>query len=180
MQDYFSVLRFSLNMLFNANVQALLSLHFSLEHSHYPIHTPPRPTFFKSFILLLLPNKLTPFLSSQFFPLAHSSLSLIIHGTWSWCAPLCVIRTTSAGSKRTPGACHKIPALDPACEQRLGFSKGNLLSVKGIDDMQMCELSLDETGLTRKRGAEVLEHEFNREWEKYGGKPFIPPCDRKK
>lgn len=50
----------------------------------------------------------------------------------------------------------------------------------GIDDMQMCELSLDETGLTRKRGAEVLEHEFNREWEKYGGKPYIAPCDRKK
>jgi len=50
----------------------------------------------------------------------------------------------------------------------------------GIDDMQMCELSLDETGLTRKRGAEVLEHEFNREWEKYGGKPYVPPCDRKK
>jgi len=46
--------------------------------------------------------------------------------------------------------------------------------------MQMCELSLDETGLTRKRGAEVLEHEFNREWEKYGGKPYVAPCDRKK
>lgn len=51
---------------------------------------------------------------------------------------------------------------------------------EGIDDMQMCELSLDETGLTRKRGAEVLEHEFNREWEKHGGKPYVPPCDRKK
>lgn len=50
----------------------------------------------------------------------------------------------------------------------------------GIDDMQMCELSLDETGLTRKRGAEVLEHEFNREWEKYGGKPYVASCDRKK
>lgn len=54
------------------------------------------------------------------------------------------------------------------------------LCLSGIDDMQMCELSLDETGLTRKRGAEVLEHEFNREWEKYGGKPYVPPCDRKK
>ena len=42
----------------------------------------------------------------------------------------------------------------------------------GIDDMQMCELSLEETGLTRKRGAEILEHEFNREWEKHGGKPY--------
>lgn len=50
----------------------------------------------------------------------------------------------------------------------------------GVDDMQMCELSLDETGLTRKRGAEILEYEFNREWERYGGKPYLPPCDRKK
>lgn len=39
--------------------------------------------------------------------------------------------------------------------------------------MQMCELSLEETGLTRKRGAEILEHEFEKEWEKHGGKPFI-------
>lgn len=38
--------------------------------------------------------------------------------------------------------------------------------------MQMCELSLEETGLTRKRGAEILEHEFNREWERNGGKPY--------
>lgn len=44
--------------------------------------------------------------------------------------------------------------------------------VKGVDDMQMCELSLEETGLTRKRGAEILEHEFNREWERNGGKPY--------
>lgn len=42
----------------------------------------------------------------------------------------------------------------------------------GVDDMQMCELSLEETGLTRKRGAEILEHEFNKEWEKNGGKPY--------
>lgn len=46
--------------------------------------------------------------------------------------------------------------------------------------MQMCELSLDETGLTRKRGAEILEHEFNREWERHGGKIYTNPGDRKK
>lgn len=39
--------------------------------------------------------------------------------------------------------------------------------------MQMCELSLEETGLTRKRGAEILEHEFEKEWERHGGKPYI-------
>lgn len=38
--------------------------------------------------------------------------------------------------------------------------------------MQMCELSLDETGLTRKRGAEILENDFNKEWEKHGGTPY--------
>jgi len=38
--------------------------------------------------------------------------------------------------------------------------------------MQMCELSLEETGLTRKRGAEILAHEFEREWEKHGGQPY--------
>lgn len=52
--------------------------------------------------------------------------------------------------------------------------------VAGVDDMQMCELSLDETGLTRKRGAEILEHEFNREWERHGGKEYVAPANRKK
>ena len=38
--------------------------------------------------------------------------------------------------------------------------------------MQMCELSLDETGLTRKRGAEILLQEFENEWSKNGGQPY--------
>lgn len=67
-----------------------------------------------------------------------------------------------------------------ARQMELHPDKAPILLVAGIDDMQMCELSLDETGLTRKRGAEVLEHEFNREWEKHGGKPYVPSCDRKK
>lgn len=46
--------------------------------------------------------------------------------------------------------------------------------------MQMCELSLEETGLTRKRGAEILEHEFNREWEKLGGATYVKPATRAK
>lgn len=45
--------------------------------------------------------------------------------------------------------------------------------------MQMCELSLEETGLTRKRGAEILESEFNKEWEKNGGALYVRPADRK-
>lgn len=45
--------------------------------------------------------------------------------------------------------------------------------------MQMCELSLEETGLTRKRGAEILENEFFKEWKKHGGSTYVRPADRK-
>ena len=34
--------------------------------------------------------------------------------------------------------------------------KDPILLLAGKDDMQMCEMSLEETGLTRKRGAEIL------------------------
>ena len=50
--------------------------------------------------------------------------------------------------------------------------KEPLLLVAGKNDLEMCELSLDETGLSRKRGAEILEHEFEETWAKYGGKPY--------
>lgn len=53
-----------------------------------------------------------------------------------------------------------------------------LLLVAGQHDMDMCELSLEETGLTRKKGAEILEQEFEQAWEKHGGKPYIPPSQR--
>lgn len=46
--------------------------------------------------------------------------------------------------------------------------------------MQMCELSLEETGLNRKKGAEILEHEFDKEWLKNGGKPYVRPSQRAK
>lgn len=44
--------------------------------------------------------------------------------------------------------------------------------------MQMCELKLNETGLTRKRGAEILDYEFEREWSKHGGELYERPADR--
>ena len=50
-----------------------------------------------------------------------------------------------------------------------------VLLVAGVDDMEMCELALHETGLTRKRGAEILDHEFEKEWVKNGGQPYIRP-----
>ncbi|XP_040173201.1 myosin heavy chain 95F isoform X1 [Anopheles arabiensis] len=59
-----------------------------------------------------------------------------------------------------------------ARQMELHTDKPPILLVAGKDDMQMCELSLEETALTRKRGAEILEHEFNREWEQHGGKPY--------
>ena len=57
--------------------------------------------------------------------------------------------------------------------------KEPLLLVAGKDDMQMCALSLDETGLTRKQGAEILEKEFNDTWRKYGGKPYVKNTQQK-
>lgn len=57
-------------------------------------------------------------------------------------------------------------------QMELHADKPPILLVAGIDDMQMCELSLEETGLTRKRGAEILEHEFNSMWEQNGGKAY--------
>ena len=55
-----------------------------------------------------------------------------------------------------------------------------ILLLAGKDDMQMCEMSLEETGLTRKRGAEVLEHEFEKEWSANGGQAYTRHADRKK
>ena len=40
--------------------------------------------------------------------------------------------------------------------------------------MEMCELSLEETGLTRKKNAEITEHEFEEAWSKHGGQPLPP------
>ncbi|XP_050667536.1 myosin heavy chain 95F [Leptidea sinapis] len=61
-----------------------------------------------------------------------------------------------------------------ARQMELHADKTPVLLRAGVDDMQMCELSLDETGLTRKRGAEILEHEFEREWALHGGPPYRP------
>ncbi|XP_075678552.1 myosin heavy chain 95F jaguar [Dermatophagoides pteronyssinus] len=47
--------------------------------------------------------------------------------------------------------------------------KKPILLIAGIDDLKMCELSLDETGLTGKRGAEILPEEFEAVWCRNGG-----------
>lgn len=43
----------------------------------------------------------------------------------------------------------------------------------GKDDMDMCELNLEETGLTRKRGAEILPRQFEEIWERCGGIQYL-------
>ncbi|KAG7159253.1 Unconventional myosin-VI-like, partial [Homarus americanus] len=67
-----------------------------------------------------------------------------------------------------------------ARQMELHPDKPPILLVAGRDDMQMCELSLDETGLTRKRGAEILDHEYEKEWSRHGGKCYEPPVGRKR
>lgn len=62
-----------------------------------------------------------------------------------------------------------------ARQMELHPDKTPVLLRAGADDMQMCELSLDETGLTRKRGAEILPHEFERQWTAHGGPAYAPP-----
>ncbi|UXI22000.1 hypothetical protein NH340_JMT07943 [Sarcoptes scabiei] len=47
--------------------------------------------------------------------------------------------------------------------------KQAILLVAGKDDLKMCELSLEETGLTKKRGAEILPEEFEAVWSSNGG-----------
>ena len=59
-----------------------------------------------------------------------------------------------------------------ARQMELHPDKPPVLLVAGKDDMEMCELSLDETGLARKRGAEILPREFEDEWKQCGGGPY--------
>lgn len=60
-----------------------------------------------------------------------------------------------------------------ARQMELHPEKAPVLLTAGRDDMEMCELSLEETGLTRKRGAEILPREFEAEWSKHGGDPYV-------
>lgn len=60
-----------------------------------------------------------------------------------------------------------------ARQMELYPDKPPILMVSGIDDMNMCELSLEETGLVRKKGAEILGREFETEWQKNGGSDYL-------
>jgi len=67
-----------------------------------------------------------------------------------------------------------------ARQMELHPDKPPVLLTAGKDDMEMCELSLDETGLSRKRGAEILQREFEEEWRRCGGQPYVPAAPKKK
>jgi myosin VI len=67
-----------------------------------------------------------------------------------------------------------------ARQMELHPDKPPVLLLAGKDDMEMCELSLEETGLSRKRGAEILQREFEEEWRRCGGQPYVPAAPKKK
>ncbi|MED6260540.1 Unconventional myosin-VI, partial [Ataeniobius toweri] len=60
-----------------------------------------------------------------------------------------------------------------ARQMELHPDKQPILLVAGKDDMEMCELSLEETGLSRKRGAEILPRQFEEIWERCGGIQYL-------
>ncbi|KAM9703485.1 LOW QUALITY PROTEIN: myosin VIa [Menidia menidia] len=60
-----------------------------------------------------------------------------------------------------------------ARQMELHPDKQPVLLVAGKDDMEMCELSLEETGLSRKRGAEILPRQFEEIWERCGGVSYL-------
>ncbi|CAH2248949.1 unconventional myosin-VI isoform X1 [Pelobates cultripes] len=60
-----------------------------------------------------------------------------------------------------------------ARQMELHPDKPPILLVAGKDDMEMCELNLNETGLTRKRGAEILPRQFEEIWERCGGTQYL-------
>uniref|UniRef100_A0A8C1HM79 Unconventional myosin-VI n=1 Tax=Cyprinus carpio carpio TaxID=630221 RepID=A0A8C1HM79_CYPCA len=60
-----------------------------------------------------------------------------------------------------------------ARQMELHPEKHPILLVAGKDDMEMCELGLEETGLTRKRGAEILPRQFEEIWERCGGIQYL-------
>ncbi|CAG0921150.1 unnamed protein product [Notodromas monacha] len=62
-----------------------------------------------------------------------------------------------------------------ARQMELHDHRSPVLLLAGKDDVHMCELTLEETGLTRKKGAEILEEEFEKEWRNHGGLPYTRP-----
>lgn len=58
-----------------------------------------------------------------------------------------------------------------ARQMELHHGKPALLLVAGEDDLDMCELSLNETRLALRQGAEITVSDFEIEWQRHGGAP---------
>uniref|UniRef100_A0A915CRN2 Myosin VI cargo binding domain-containing protein n=1 Tax=Ditylenchus dipsaci TaxID=166011 RepID=A0A915CRN2_9BILA len=59
-----------------------------------------------------------------------------------------------------------------ARQMELHGRKPALLLLAGRDDEKMCELSLEETRLTHKKGAEILAVDFETLWSRHSGLPY--------
>lgn len=60
-----------------------------------------------------------------------------------------------------------------ARQMELHPGKKPLLLVAGKDDMQLCELSLQDTGLAHKKGAEILPRQFEEAWNANNGAAYM-------
>jgi len=60
-----------------------------------------------------------------------------------------------------------------ARQMELHPGKSPLLLVAGKDDMQLCELSLHDTGLAHKKGAEILQRQFEETWNANNGHKYL-------
>uniref|UniRef100_A0A158PAJ1 Myosin-VI_CBD domain-containing protein n=1 Tax=Angiostrongylus cantonensis TaxID=6313 RepID=A0A158PAJ1_ANGCA len=69
----------------------------------------------------------------------------------------------------------KVPFTRPADIYKTNNNNGLITDSRAVqngrDDLRMCEIPLDQTGLTRKKGAEILESEFETVWLHLGGAP---------
>ena len=132
---------------------------------------------------------------------ALSIFSSVVAAQAHHIAPTPPPRSTSLSVEEQPAQRYfRVPFIRPSQQDRLNRKKGwwyahfdgqwiarqlelhpekqPLLLVAGKDDIEMCELSLEETGLTRKRGAEILGEEFEGVWRECGGKPYVKSAER--
>ncbi|CAI4222429.1 unnamed protein product [Auanema sp. JU1783] len=59
------------------------------------------------------------------------------------------------------------------CRQIIQYpSSDPILLIAGKDDVHMCDRPLDQTDLTRRKGAEIPPGEFENVWAHFGGKPL--------
>ena len=63
-------------------------------------------------------------------------------------------------------------------QMELHPNKPPVLLIRGRHDLQMCDKTLEETGLSGRKGAEIFPDQFEAAWDKCGGKmltDWIPP-----